>query len=235
MQDYVTGRQRNYALALGIHLDPSATGHEVSQMIDKIKPTLKGPPNPGQNRIARIYGISFLKEDSGWDAVKKLWEAILAETYVYSSVRKIVHANWKYYSDSGLPGEWVLEVAKKLMECPERRDFVIQNDNSMSGVKGSAWFRFGKRQLESTAFSFVEKMMEEKPPKWSHDNVVTKTRPVTTLPRQEASVRQPSAMQTKKTNHKPLNRRELPASEQSGCSVIVLVGIGIVVAVCIIA
>ncbi len=155
MDDYVTGRQRNYALAMGIKVSHDSKGQEVSQMMDRMKPILKGPPNRQQLKLASQWSIMVSSKDSGWDVVGKLYEMILAQAFVLSVVRKIAGAKWQFYSESMLPNDWVVRMAKQLMSCPSRQEFVRSMDNSMSGTRSDAWYRFGKRQVESEAFLFV--------------------------------------------------------------------------------
>ena len=156
-----SGRQRLFASALGISYDDSTSAERLSEAIDREKQHRKGPPSKGQRHVAREWGVPVLQAETFADVLDRLWNVALARTFVFSVARRMAVADWRFHRDSGLSNELVSRVASAVCDDPERCAFVLELDNSLSGTRGDAWFRFGKRQTEHAAYRFVEAQLAD--------------------------------------------------------------------------
>lgn len=150
-----SGRQRNYALAMGIVSDANSDGEWLSQTMDQVKAELSGPPNQSQVLLARQWDVEVRAGATGWDVLDKLYQMIQTRAFVYSVMRRLTGERWQYYTDSGLNTKWIDEVARRLIANPEHSQQVADLENSSSGKKTDAWCRFGKRQWELAAVQEV--------------------------------------------------------------------------------
>ena len=149
------GRQRNYAMAMGIDVASIDDYDVLSNLMDYAKQTLAGRPNERQALLARQWGIQISEGDSGWDAVGKIYPMIQSQVFVYSVVRRLMSTKWRYYYESPIPHDWVIRTAWRLYYEPGMIPLVMEMENAISGTIGDAWYRFGKRQMESKPFQFV--------------------------------------------------------------------------------
>lgn len=154
-----TGRQRLFAAALGIKMTDRTDADTLSAQIDREKQQRKEKPTKGQLRIASEWGVSVTPEDTFGRLLDKLWDVGLARVFVYSVARRTLAADWRFHDESRLPQSWVAQVASDLCSDAGRCEFVLEMDNSLSGTRGDAWFRFGKRQAESDAYKYVEERL----------------------------------------------------------------------------
>jgi len=151
-----TGRQRLFAAALGIKVTDRTDADRLSSQIDSEKQRRKEKPSKGQVRVASEWGVIVKPDDTFGRMLDRLWNAGLARVFVFSVARRTLAADWRSHDESRLPQTWVAQVASDLCADAERCTFVLDMDNSLSGTKGDAWFRFGKRQAESAAYRYVE-------------------------------------------------------------------------------
>lgn len=134
---------------MGIHANEQTNAGALSQAIDDAKARLNGPPNQEQLRLAQQWGIDVRDTDTGWRLLHKLYAVIQARAFVYSVVRRLAQAKWRYYAESGLNDEWVDYIARQLVADSECCQKVMDMENAVSGAKGDAWYRFGKNQAMS--------------------------------------------------------------------------------------
>jgi hypothetical protein len=156
-----TGRQRLFAAALGIQIDDRMTADKLSALIDQEKKRRREPPTAGQRRTAAAWGVPILESDTFAGVVDRLWQAALARTFVYSVARRMSGSDWREHAECPLSEKAVSAIAADLCSDPERCAFVLEMDNSLSGTKGDAWFRFGKRQAVSEAYQYAEARLVE--------------------------------------------------------------------------
>jgi len=154
-----SGRQRLFAAALGIRVTDRTDADTLSKQIDREKQRRKEKPTKGQLRVAKEWGVVVAPEDTFGRLLDRLWDAGLARVFVFSVARRARAADWRFHDESRLPQSWVADVASDLCTDAERCTFVLNMDNSLSGTKGDAWFRFGKRQAESDAYLYVEQRL----------------------------------------------------------------------------
>lgn len=154
-----TGRQRMFAAALGIKITDRTDADRLSSQIDREKQRRKEKPSKGQLRVASEWGVIVKPDDTFGRMLDKLWDAGLARVFVFSVARRTQVADWRCHDESGLANAWVAQVASDLCADSNRCIYVLNMDNSLSGTKGDAWFRFGKRQVESDAYLYVEQRL----------------------------------------------------------------------------
>ena len=154
-----TGRQRLFATALGIKVTARTDADSLSNQIDCEKQRRKENPSKGQLRVAGEWGVVVKHDDTFGRMLDRLWNAGLARVFVFSVARRTLAADWRFHDESNLTQTWVAQVASDLCAEAERCTFVLSMDNSLSGTKGDAWFRFGKRQAESDAYLYVEQRL----------------------------------------------------------------------------
>jgi len=150
-----SGRQRDYALAMGIESDAQTDGDALSEAMNQAKVSLKGPPNQRQKLLAERWGVEVGETDTGWDLVGRLYPIIKARSFVYSVVRRLVNARWQYHEESGLNPQWIDYLAMHIASTPDLCEQVVGMENTLSGTMADAWYRFGKRQWECEAVQFV--------------------------------------------------------------------------------
>ncbi len=150
-----SGRQRNYALAMGIESNADSDGKALSNAMEKAKVTLKGRPNSKQLALAARWRLDVAPNATGWHVVDQLYPVIQARSFVYSVIRRIAGAKWQFYGQTGINDAWVDEVAILLNADQESRDFIMGMENTTSGTLADAWYRFGKRQWESDVVQSV--------------------------------------------------------------------------------
>jgi hypothetical protein len=156
-----SGRQRLFAKALGISFDESTTAEQLSEAIDCEKQRRHEMPSKGQRHVAREWCVPITPDDKFSSVLNRLWNVALARTFVFSVARRMSGADWRFHDECPLSSEQVSRIASAVCDDPERCAFVLEMDNSLSGTRGDAWFRFGKRQAEHPAYTFVEALLAE--------------------------------------------------------------------------
>jgi hypothetical protein len=207
-----SGRQRNYALAMGIVASPDCDAETLSALMSRAKELLNGPPNGVQRELVARWLIEIPFDANGWRVVDELYAFIQARTFVYSVIRRITGQKWRFYSDSGLNDDWICSIAKSLIMEPSRRSEVLEMDNTLSGTASDAWYRFGPKQFESPSAQFVRNSIHASAPDISKivDDAATR------LSAARASAKR-EARQSSTTTESP-----------NGCSLVLLIAISLV-------
>jgi hypothetical protein len=206
-----SGRQRNYALAMGIRSTPSTDRHMLSNLMDRTKASLDAPPNQEQVSLAQQWGIKVKGKNTGKNYRDELYDMIIARSFVYSIVRRMMKAKWKYFEESGLNDEWVTSVASEIIYKNDTYRWKVKEmDNAMSGTKSDAWFRFGEQQLQlDFVLAVADVAQSDLPP----DYVAQYRQP---------SVSSPTAISTKQSSRKTASRtrRGTKRKNTSGCAIV---------------
>lgn len=152
-----TARQVEYAMALGVVIPSRCDKDTMSPLIDAAVQKLDDPPNDRQLQLAKQFEIPLPSTaKTSRDVVELLYDHLKARRWVFSVIRHCVKADWKRYSESGLPAKYANEIAsalkrdKKLMAKIERRE----GGNHLSG--GDVWYRITDRGTNSPEYMFVK-------------------------------------------------------------------------------
>lgn len=156
MTQWTTGRQRDYALSMGIVIDRnSITRSQLSQHIDSLKPTLSGPPNEVQLQIIQNLGLEIKPGAIGSRVSSMLFEAFIVQAFIFSVYRKHMNARWKFHDQTGLNDEWVFDVMRTILGNRELHSAVYEYENTHSETGNDVWFNMGKGWLRNAAVVFV--------------------------------------------------------------------------------
>ena len=151
-----TGRQVEYALALGIALWPEITRAEISGLFDRAKADLDGPPTPEQHALAAALCIRIPQEnDTRRRCTNFLYEYIAARRWVFSVIRHVFGAKWRLYAQSGLPEEWAAQIAVAILQDEELFGQVLGKPTGNSETGADVWTRMSKKPRATPAYQFV--------------------------------------------------------------------------------
>lgn len=156
MSDRPSGRQIDYALALGITLWPDIGRAELSELLDQAKAALSAPPAREQFALATSLCIQIPADrDTRRKCTSFLYEYMAARRWVYSVIRHVAGAKWRYHAQSGLPEEWAARIAVALAHDPAMFTNVVNMATGNSQTGADVWTRMSQTLCKSPEYHFV--------------------------------------------------------------------------------
>ena len=103
----VTGRQVEFAFALGIPVSASIGRVELSELIESVTALLNGPPVQEQFQLAQSLCIQVPPAlNTRRKVTSLLYEYMAARRWVFSVIRHATGEKWRSYAQIGLPEPW---------------------------------------------------------------------------------------------------------------------------------
>jgi len=160
MADSPTGRQKDYALALGLRFSGEINSQDLSSMITEVMPTLDMPAVPAQRALANEWNLLIPEKANRRDASRILFGFLLARIWVYSVYRHLVAAKWRFHSECPLPPQAANWVAGWVFRN-EQVFGAIDEKAPRTSYTCDAWFLIGPRTPETFEYRFVGQILQQ--------------------------------------------------------------------------
>ena len=152
----LTGKQIEYAQALGIALPANVDREQASQLIDNALSQRNTVPVKNQIHLARVYGLETEGIDSFDEMVDVLYRQIKARRWVFSVLRHLVQANWTKHFHSGLPDQYANEIALALQSNDKLFAKIEERQGGNVSAGGDVWYRITQKAVASSEYQFVK-------------------------------------------------------------------------------
>lgn len=207
--DSPTGRQLEYATALGIEVPPGVGREALSAMIDRAKEDLTCV-TPGQRTVAERFCIQLHDTiETGWECVDFFYSYMGIRAWVYSVIRHVHGGKWRRYNQSGLSEHVFAHIATGLMQNEELCQRIGSKTPSDGTSESDSWYRFTAKSSTTPEYALVRDF--ELP----EDVFAQATNP----PTQVGGVAEPSRG-AQRARHSPAVERA--RRKRSGCVVVLL-------------
>ncbi len=152
-----TGRQIEYATALGIEILPGISQEDLSVMIDSAKEQMNSVgPTPGQLAVAQRLCIQIPPTiKNGWECCDLFYEYMPVRAWVYSVLRHVQGADWRRYQESRLAEYAVARVATALMSHKEILTSIQKKTPSEGTAHSDPWYRITPKTIKTPEYALV--------------------------------------------------------------------------------
>jgi len=160
MTQPATGRQRDWALALGLPFSNNTTHAEMAALLDEVATPpydiYDGEPTADQRKLAAEWELAIPVSADRAEAARVFFRFLVARAWVYSVCRHILEAEWQLHSESALPVALVNSAARGVLQNADVFA-VIWNKKAMSHSTTDvwdAWFRVTEQTTHTEEYRY---------------------------------------------------------------------------------
>jgi hypothetical protein len=158
-----TGRQRDWALSLGLQYSDQITHAEMSDILDDAYNVHDDVSTDTQHGLAANWQLGIPHSATRYEAAGVLFAFLTARAWVYSVCRHLVRAEWRLHSQSRLSVEIVNSVARAITQNPEILAAIKdkKSESPKSSDMWDAWYYISERTTQETPFRYAEMLIQQ--------------------------------------------------------------------------